>query len=331
MQVLIYGAGSTGCYLGAQLSISGFAVSLLLRKRVENELRKASGITLSNYLGKTHKAVAFNTLTQLNASEQNFDLCLVTLKCHHLNEPQVVRDLIKLSQEGCLLIFMQNGLGSLENLKDKLQRGTCFSGITSYNVVSLGEGKFHQGTEGAAQLPRHEKTEAIESALLKHNFAVELNGDMQAIINGKLLLNLNNALNALSGLPLKQQLETRKWRRVLAAAMVEWLNICKAQTQSLKISAPIKPKWLPSMLRLPTPIFKIVANKMLTIDPQARSSMWEDIQNGRKTEIEFLNAEVARLGQKFSIATPVNLAISEQLQSLEAGEEPNNKTLFRLI
>ena len=50
--------------------------------------------------------------------------------------------------------------------------------------------------------------------------------DMQAAEYGKLLLNLNNALNAISDLPLRQQLLHRDWRRLLAASMREWLAIC---------------------------------------------------------------------------------------------------------
>ena len=50
---------------------------------------------------------------------------------------------------------------------------------------------------------------------------LEVSGDMAGVQWGKLLLNLNNALNALSDLPLRQQMETRAWRRLFADQLAE--------------------------------------------------------------------------------------------------------------
>ncbi len=51
---------------------------------------------------------------------------------------------------------------------------------------------------------------------------------MQGVQWGKLLLNLNNAINALSGLPLRDQLSQRAWRAILAAQIAEALQMTKA-------------------------------------------------------------------------------------------------------
>ena len=59
---------------------------------------------------------------------------------------------------------------------------------------------------------------------------------------------------------------------------------------------------------------------MLDIDPHARSSMWEDISMGRKTEIEFLNEAVVRRGEKLGLDTPVNRKISALIHNLERGD-----------
>ena len=59
---------------------------------------------------------------------------------------------------------------------------------------------------------------------------------------------------------------------------------------------------------------------MLDIDPHARSSMWEDISMGRKTEIEFLNEAVVKRGEKLGLDTPVNRKISALIHSLERGD-----------
>ncbi len=47
------------------------------------------------------------------------------------------------------------------------------------------------------------------------------------------------------------------------------------------------------------------------------SSMQQDLLNGRRTEIEFLNGAVARLGAKYGIACPVNQALTEIIKAME--------------
>ncbi len=88
-------------------------------------------------------------------------------------------------------------------------------------------------------------------------------------------MNLNNAPNALSNLPLAEQLADRKWRQLVADQMSEALNIMTAHgIERAKIQG-VKPALLPWILRLPNFLFRVVARKMLAIDPRARSSMWE--------------------------------------------------------
>ena len=70
---------------------------------------------------------------------------------------------------------------------------------------------------------------------------------------------------------------------------------------------------------------------MIAIDPEARSSMWEDIQAGRKTEIEFLNSAVADLAQETKIPAPINHGISQLVTAKERGEDVKLEQLFALL
>ena len=73
---------------------------------------------------------------------------------------------------------------------------------------------------------------------------------------GKLLVNLNNALNALSGLPLRQQLAQRAWRRLFADQIAEGLAAISAEGIKPVSSTPIPAGWTPHLLRLPDAIFE---------------------------------------------------------------------------
>jgi 2-dehydropantoate 2-reductase len=127
---------------------------------------------------------------------------------------------------------------------------------------------------------------------------------------GKLLLNLNNPVNALSGQPLKAELLDRGYRQVLASLIDEALQILQqANIQPAKVGA-VAPAWLPALLRLPTPVFRLLASRMLRMDDKARSSMADDLAMGRPTEIDALCGEVVRLAKAQGQSAPLNSAIS---------------------
>jgi 2-dehydropantoate 2-reductase len=58
---------------------------------------------------------------------------------------------------------------------------------------------------------------------------------------------------------------------------------------------------------------------VLAIDPVARSSMWEDLEAGRATEIDWINGEVVRLGREHGVPTPVNSTLVELIRQAEDG------------
>ena len=134
-----------------------------------------------------------------------------------------------------------------------------------------------------------------------------------------MLLNLNNPINALSGIGLKDQLSQRAYRRCLAASQREALAAINAAKIPVQKLTAVPAQWLPAVLSLPDLIFKRLAQPMLAIDPLARSSMWEDLERGRKTEVEWLNGEVIRLAAEHGIPVPVNERIRHLIQLAEQG------------
>jgi len=130
---------------------------------------------------------------------------------------------------------------------------------------------------------------------------------------GKLLLNLNNPVNALSNLPLRQELLDRDCRRVFAALQTEALRVmARAGIAPAQVTA-VSPTLLPHVLRLPNWLFTRLAKRMLQIDAKARSSMWDDLEAGRVTEIDALSGAVVRLAAQQGMEAPLNARMCELL------------------
>ena len=135
---------------------------------------------------------------------------------------------------------------------------------------------------------------------------------------GKLLVNLNNALNALAGVPLRQQLAQRAWRRLFADQMSEGLAAIRAEGIRPVSPTPIPSNWTPSLLRLPDAIFEALLGRTMKIDPQARSSMAEDLQRGRRTEVDYLQGVIVEIADRHGLQAPLSRRIVELVKSAEA-------------
>jgi 2-dehydropantoate 2-reductase len=156
-----------------------------------------------------------------------------------------------------------------------------------------------------------------------------LHADLAPLQWGKLLLNLNNPVNALSGLPLRTQLLQRDLRVCMAALIDEALAaLHAAQIQPARLT-PLPPTLLPMALRLPTAVFRLLAFRLLRIDANARTSMADDVARGRPTEIDALCGEVVRLARAHGTAAPVNQRISELVHQHTAQDAPMSGAQLR--
>ena len=144
--------------------------------------------------------------------------------------------------------------------------------------------------------------------------------DMLAVQWAKVLLNLNNSINALSKLPLKAQLSNLQYRQCLAMAQQEALDLLDlAQIKPAKLTA-ISAHLLPKIMSLPNILFKILSRKMLKIDPLARSSMQDDLIAGRSTEVDWINGEVVKLAHRLNTQAPINQLLIELIKQAEVSD-----------
>jgi 2-dehydropantoate 2-reductase len=150
---------------------------------------------------------------------------------------------------------------------------------------------------------------------------VAVRQDMEGVLWSKLLLNLNNALNALSGLPLARELADRRWRRLLAEQMDEGLAVLKAARIRPTPLEGVSPRLIALAMRLPDLPFQLAARRILALDPEARSSMSEDLERRRPTEIDHLQGEILALAGKVGLRAPVVERVAHLVKDAEAAGE----------
>ncbi|WP_027060723.1 2-dehydropantoate 2-reductase [Mesorhizobium loti] len=317
--VVIAGAGSIGCYAGGCLALAGRRVILLARPRIEAALRQG-GLRISDLEGRDRlvKPGALGITVDPAAALPEADVILVTVKS---GATQEMAALIKAhARPDAVVISLQNGVDNADRLRAGLGPRTVLAGMVPFNVVQSPDGELplrvHRASDGKVMI--EDGDAGLVRLLAVEGFAVEAHADMKAVLWGKLLMNLNNALVALSGLPLATELADRRWRLILAGQIDEALRAMKASGIEPARIAGLRPALLPKVLRLPDWLFRLLARRMLAIDPQARSSMWDDLQRGRPTEIGELQGAVLGLAERAGTPAPLLKRVTALARVAEA-------------
>lgn len=314
-KIVIAGAGSVGCYIGGMLASNNDNVHFLARKRISKDVKK-HGLHLSDWTGK--RVLLAPKLISIATDENILKDADIILVCVKSKDTAAMAETIKASGNETATVFScQNGVSNVKVLQSVLPAHTVLPVMVPYNVVYQGGGRFHCGTEGNLFCQAHELSHPLQESADNAKLGFELKPDMKSILWGKLLLNLNNPVNALSGIPLKQQLENKAYRGIYAQSLKEGLAVLrKAKIKPGKVAA-VPVGVIPFILSLPNFLFKRIAQKMLAMDPQARSSMWEDLQNQRPVEVDYITGEIIKLGKQLGIPTPINEKLSRLVKEAE--------------
>lgn len=314
------GAGSVGCFLGGRLALATSSLDVLFvgRERVAQEIAE-HGLTVRDFghPGASVPAGRFAFSSDV-ATLRECDVILCCVKS--AQTASAARSMASAIAGDAIVVSMQNGLGNAPALREHLGERRVLAGIVEFNVVPQGAGVFQRTMSGpltieACNAPSWQR---VVQAFREGGLAVTESREIVSAQWTKLLVNLNNAISALSGAPTRELLTSPHYRCAVAMVMGEGISVLrKAGIRPAKLRG-VPVGWMPRVLTLPTPIVKLVTRAQMKIDPEARSSMWQDLQAGRKTEVDYLNGEIVSLAKKLGAEAPINERVIALVHQAEA-------------
>jgi 2-dehydropantoate 2-reductase len=309
----VAGAGSIGCFVGGMVAAAGRRVALLARPRVIEEI-EGNGLRLTSFEG-LERSIASNRLTLSDDPSIFGDAGVVLVTVKSADTAEVADLIAKHAAADAVIVSLQNGVGNLSLLRQRLPGRRVLGGMVPFNVIALGEGRFHRATSGDIVVEQDDGGTADKLSV--PGLKMRPTRDIAGVQWGKLLVNLNNALNALADLPLRRQLAQRPWRKLLADQMAEGLAAIRAEGIKPVSPTPIPAGWMPPLLRLPDMILEAMLGRTMKIDPEARSSMWQDLQRGRRTEIDYLQGVITEIAERRALEAPLSRRIVELIRKAE--------------
>lgn len=322
-RMAVLGAGLIGIYVGGRLAAAGTDATLVGRERLMAPLRQ--GLRLTDLDGADVMVPAENlTLATGPEALADAELILLTVKSQH--SEAAAAEIAAHARPGVPVVSFQNGVSNAARLRPLLPGRAVIAGMVPFNVAQRGPAHYHRGTAGGLVAADDAALRPFLAAFEAAGLPITLSPNIDGVMWGKLLVNLNNAINALSGVSLAKQLVQRDFRRCWALAMDEGIGLVKRAGITPIDPLPLPLKWMPLLMRLPDKLYRKVMARQgggkAKVDPHARSSMADDLAQGRATEVDWINGEVVRLAERLGRKAPVNARLVDLVKAAERGAEP---------
>ena len=301
-KIAVVGAGAVGGYFGGMLARAGAPVILIGRHAFVDAVKKA-GLTLDTL--KFNERVRVEAAAELEAA-RGADVVLFCVKT--TDTAATSRALAPLLAPNALVVSMQNGVDNVEQIR--AASGIEALGAVVYVAASVpqqGHVK-HVGRGDLVVGPRNPRTERFAALFERAGVPCRISDNIEGELWTKLVWNCAlNAVSALGRAKYGQIVASDDARKVVEDVVYEVLAVAHA--------AHIQPPGLEDPKAALAGAFKIASQMS-----EALSSTGQDMQRGKRTEIDSLNGYIARRGTALGVPTPVNHALYALVKLAEARE-----------
>ncbi|MGB9809600.1 MAG: ketopantoate reductase family protein [Caldanaerobacter sp.] len=302
LKIAVIGSGAMGSLFGGYLWNGGHEVWLvdLWKEHIETINKKGLKIIEPDGKELVVKPYAVTETKEIGKC----DLIIVFVKSYHTES--VLESIKHLLKDDTMVLTLQNGLGNVEKLQKGIPTEKIIAGITGQGANVIGPGNIHHAGGGDTYIGElngmiSNRIKEISEIFTTSGLPTKVTENVEGLIWAKLLVNIAiNPLTAILGVRNGVLLEIPEVAQLMKLAVEEGLKIA----EHLKINIPLENPW---------EYVVEVAQKTYN----NRSSMLQDIQNNRKTEIETLNGAIVKKGKELGIDTPVNFVLTQLIKGLE--------------
>ncbi len=297
LKVQIMGAGAIGSLFGALIQLSGFKVHYVARGR-QLEALKENGLTLTGLI-EGHLRV------DASDAPENADLTIVAVKAYDTENAAKM-----LSEVDCGVIFtIQNGIGNVETLSKYLEK--VVGGVTTYGANLAAPGIVNYAGKGIVYTGNDEyvseEARFVKEVLERSGFSCELVNDISFRIWSKAIVNAAiNPLTAICRVRNGKIVEIEELWSIAESVVNEGVEVLRG----LGILKQ-------GVLNQGATDFVELVKDVATKTSENRSSMLQDIENGKRTEIDFINGVIVRKAEELGLKAPTNKILVNLVKGVE--------------
>jgi 2-dehydropantoate 2-reductase len=341
VKTAIYGAGSMGTVLGAYLSRAGVAVDLVSRNKAHIGALRTKGAVINGTASfATPPLDGVSSPGRALVPEEmkdRYDLVILLTK---QQENAAVAAMLKdfLAPAG-VLCTLQNGLPEFR-LAGILGEDRVLGCMVAWGAILNSPGcatltsdtdsmSFGLGSPGAKPHPMIGRVKEI----LEKMCPVDVEENFIGVRWSKLIINAAfSGMSAVTGWNFGRVAAERESRNCALHVIRECIDVCRAA--GIRI-APVQGRDIVRLLYFSNPLQKLKASVILPLAIKKHraitSSMFQDLDRGRISEIDDINGVVSAAGIQHGVSTIYNDRIVEIVHAIERGERKYGKENIRLF
>jgi len=302
MRIVIAGPGAMGCLFAFLLTRAGYEVWLLDNSEERAEQIRAQGLQIEGESGDCQ--LPFPRIRACAQEIDSADLLIIFVKAY--DTASVLHSMRELVAANTILLTLQNGIGNAETLREAYPHNAIVAGTTAQGATLLGCGHIRHAGEGETVIGGIDENSAFHAKLIRDLFMsayipTGIAEDVRGILWGKLLVNCGiNPLTAIMKITNGQLPEIPALCEVMSRAVEEGAAIARAAG----ITLPYR-----------DPAARVI--EVCAATANNRSSMLQDLEAGRKTEIDYLNGALVKKTHEAGLAAPVNSFLTHLVKALE--------------
>ena len=322
MRAAIYGAGSLGTILGAFITKNGGQIDLINHNKAHVAALKKDGAKVVGTLEFTQKVTA---LTDEEMSGKYDVIFLLTKQQKNREVVTFLKDF--LAKDG-VIVTLQNGIPEL--LIGEIVGEDHVLGCTvAWGATMQGPGVCELTSEpdsltfSLGSLSKEPNPHMDEvKAMLELMGPVEIDQNFLGTRWSKLLINASfSGMSTVCGTTFGGAAKDKTSRKIVQGIIKECIDVCAAG--GIKIE-PIQGKDIVKLLDYHSGFKKWLSFQIIPIAIKKhallKASMLQDIENGKKTEVDAINGVVCAYGRKIGFPTPYNDKVVEIIHKIEEGE-----------
>jgi 2-dehydropantoate 2-reductase len=290
-RIAVVGAGAVGGYFGGLLTRAGAPVAMIGRPAFVEAVKK-NGLFLDTL--QFQESVQVEASTEIDAV-RGAEVVLFCVKT--TDNATTARALAPLLVPGTLVLSFQNGVDNVEQIRAAAAIEALPTVV--YVAASVPEPARvkHVGRGDLVFGPTNERTERAAALFTRAGVPCRISENIEGELWTKLIWNCAlNAVSALGRAKYGQIAASADARKVVETVVDEVLSVAHA--------ANVHPPGLEDPKTAIAGAFKI-ATQMA----EALSSTAQDMNRGKRTEIDSLNGFISRRGAELGVPTPVNHAL----------------------
>jgi 2-dehydropantoate 2-reductase len=306
MNITILGSGAMGSLYGGLLAASGVEVTLVDIWEEHVQAINSDGLRITS--PSTEQTIEVEATTDVSTLDTT-DVIIIFVKSTHTRT--ALEDLPLSHIDDIDFLTLQNGLGNPETIAEFVPQENVIAGVTAHGATLCSPGQVFHAGEGPTEIGRYfgdsdidDHTRQISDVFTTAGIETSVSESIQDVHWEKVLVNIGiNAPTAIARVKNGRLTTTTHGEELIESAVTEAARVARSEGCDIRDDI--------------VPYVKEIAETTA----ENKSSMLQDIEAGRKTEIDYLHGAIVDRAKRNGLNAPINRTLAAVVRLIESSAD----------